>query len=717
MQSNSTYKILIVGLIILAFLVGCQTSIPTQTDSSDQEAIFGDAKIDQAIPSVASSNVALEAEVQRSPALADASEDALLETESFTETEITAQAVLNEAVGFVVYSYNNPSLVNPWRVYKFDQSNNTKLLVYSGVREIQSVGISSDGNTLAFSMREKTEPNSDFEIFTLTISNKTIKRLTSNDFDDTNVSISANAKIVVWEGHNTLSNVRAITWRDYNTDPATDKQLSSDKNDVQPAVRATGEDVVFVRKHTDGSTEIMTYIIDPSPFIFNGSRLASRRLSSNIQEHPSFNASQYTNKIVWLEHLPGKDVVYFRAFGNSSNSLTVLASSTTGIEHPYLTSDGFKLVYGMKRNGVWNLYTKDLFTKKIVLATYSSSPINSVGAVWQLPQKAIDLTLEVDSKTYNQQGSEYVANDTSGSCYAYSNRRGYYKNLTVYRPQPDGSVRNCAGALPPAPPPYSRASNFFQKGQLTAQAASVYEPYRELRSTKAVFDDYAASGTLGYASELQQQGDAAYQFITLAAGSYALDAGYVAHSNNWLESSRTNPEWTPFYRTLDDGIQGWPQIDITEGRWVSVWVLNKFRCDCTRDINGPVGGVVIIWEYETNEIDPQTGKYKLARYTETIGTNILDDMYASHSFSLLANDAAKVYGGFWNASYLVRFDGYHDENQFSETVFHQAFTNPNVAYPQQTCSPSPYPFTGVYNVPPIHIDCIDESRVNISINP
>jgi hypothetical protein len=79
--------------------------------------------------------------------------------------EIQSAAVLPGATGFVYYFERNQSQSEPWSAYLFDQQANEYIPLYTGSRQIQSVGGSVDGNVIILSMRETIDTTSDYEIY------------------------------------------------------------------------------------------------------------------------------------------------------------------------------------------------------------------------------------------------------------------------------------------------------------------------------------------------------------------------------------------------------------------------------------------------------------------------------------------------------------------------------------------------------------------------
>jgi Tol biopolymer transport system component len=121
---------------------------------------------------------------------------------SDTESELSSQAVLADTTGFVTYIRNDSASTQPWQIYRYDQASNKSLKVFEGTREIQSVTISGDGNTVLATMRVTTTAGSPFDVFKFEITPKSTTQLTNTTTDENDASISADGLAMVWQGVN-----------------------------------------------------------------------------------------------------------------------------------------------------------------------------------------------------------------------------------------------------------------------------------------------------------------------------------------------------------------------------------------------------------------------------------------------------------------------------------------------------------------------------------
>ena len=193
-------KTLILG-ILFTFLVGCQNvSSPNPIDKeetpiSDNEiSLFDDSDIENANAISTKSPRLIEptdlGEIADGTNLPD-----LPNIEVSSENELTSQALVEGAIGMAYYVLSDPSLSNPYQVYKHNQITNQRTLVYKGQLEIQSVAGDLSGNIIILSMR--SYQGGTFQIYRLNLLNDTVQQLTSTFLvNKINVSVSRNGKVI-----------------------------------------------------------------------------------------------------------------------------------------------------------------------------------------------------------------------------------------------------------------------------------------------------------------------------------------------------------------------------------------------------------------------------------------------------------------------------------------------------------------------------------------
>ncbi len=157
-QRTKQYWQFILCLLLTALvLAACSTSSP-EFEEVDQEALITDADIDRAVLAVAE-------DVEEIIGIEEGDVPEGNEVD-LLEEELVTQAVLPAASGFVAYIRHDSSL-NTWQLWLADQATDVRTRVYNGQRQIQSVAVSADGNTLVFVM-QRSLTSSDLEVLGLT---------------------------------------------------------------------------------------------------------------------------------------------------------------------------------------------------------------------------------------------------------------------------------------------------------------------------------------------------------------------------------------------------------------------------------------------------------------------------------------------------------------------------------------------------------------------
>jgi hypothetical protein len=246
--------------------------------------------------------------------LAACSQAPSLEVKS--DDELYSQAVLAGATGFVYYVAHNPMAADPYRVFRYDQATDTIVQVYSGVKEIQSVAGTVDGDNVYVSMRETSSSSSDFEIYKIT-SATTATKTTNNTVDDTNVSVSRNKSnnSIAWQSTNPNSN-QYISVSFANGGGVS---FIGGDHSVQPSISGNGRYVVYIEK-TSGAQAVKIYDTQANTFtqVFtNGSAFFK----------PSFSDPSTCNdasKVVYLSSM-------FKGIGNISYSIRLYNRATNTI--------------------------------------------------------------------------------------------------------------------------------------------------------------------------------------------------------------------------------------------------------------------------------------------------------------------------------------------------------------------------------------------------
>jgi Tol biopolymer transport system component len=392
------FKLSLFVLIILVF-TACSRDIPEPVSPVEAETgLISDTDVEKA--------VITSTEATEVTALTDDTEipmgeevDASLELDG----TLSAQAVLPGTGGFTAFIRNDPPATNPWQLWRHDEVTDAKTLVYSGKREVQSVGLSLDGATVVFTMRETTSATSQFDVYRYNTTTKALQRLTTTSYSEANVSLSANGATVVWEGQ-TSAGVRTIIRREYNGTSFTDTSLATTIPQSQPSISGNGRYLTFVQRP---SADYRVVRLDKTT-----NSVVNVVTSSSVLEHPSL--SDDGNKVAYL--LQGvMDKVIVKNL--STGVVTTVLSKSAGIEHPFLTANGLFLSYATPVNGSWELFSKDLTSNAVRQSV--TGPGNDLGGVWQAPTAA-DFNVLVNPASLS------LAQGTSGNVAVTINRQNNF---------------------------------------------------------------------------------------------------------------------------------------------------------------------------------------------------------------------------------------------------------------------------------------------------
>lgn len=318
---------------------------------------------------------------------------------------LSSQAVLAGASGFVFYIVHNPTAAKPYSIVRYDQEADTKIVLYKSDCEIQSVAGTlywKDTRKVFVSMREPGNCSSDFEIFRIT-SQTTAEQLTTNSFDDTNVSVTEGDPLCVSGAHSCFDVDYKLVWetqtfcgifcskrgiqvKTKTGSTFTDSFIKSNTSDLtQPSISSNGVYITFVRK--TGSTQ--TVVRHNQLRLLNGSIIdVFVDIASNGSGliKPSFSdpsVSDDGKKVVYLS----RGIVAFPEVNYSINLYNsgVISSVVSGapFSHPHLTSNGNWLSYAQQVNGTYRIKTRSLITNLEADATVPASPISHYAPFWQ----------------------------------------------------------------------------------------------------------------------------------------------------------------------------------------------------------------------------------------------------------------------------------------------------------------------------------------------
>jgi hypothetical protein len=352
--------------LFILWLAACSTSAgPREVDAPlavDAPFVFDDGAISGAPLELAPSlDDILAAELGELP---DGPKSELADS---PDSDVSVQAVLPDSGGSLAYVRHDPEDADPWQLWLADQTSGARTQVYRGHRSIQAAAVSSDGNTFVLAMAASTA-GSDYDVYRLKLDTQSLSRLTNTPAPQSNVSISADGNVVVWEGQRAEG--RALFIRVYSGSSFEEGMLVASTDQLQPAVSGNGDHIAFIRELAE-ENRVMRYSR------LNNSYITISKSKSSLA-YPSLGNGG--DKVAWLEHRPSEDRVRVKTV--STGAIADVASGPR-VERPFLTADGKFLTYALKPNENWHIYTKDLTTAQVALAASSSGSVNAYAPYWQ----------------------------------------------------------------------------------------------------------------------------------------------------------------------------------------------------------------------------------------------------------------------------------------------------------------------------------------------
>ena len=412
MYKRISYSLIALATFIVVF-VSCQQSNPTEavttidiatdttidivTDTSDYSAIFNDLST---VQDVSSEDVIVVTSTTGDFSLdkdffQDSDSLQTLSIESLQEN-IVATNVLANSDGYVVFfTHDATNLTEPYKIWRHDQATDTLKKVYGGIREVQSVSISLDGDTVAAVMDSQAVP-ANKEVFRFIVSTDTSEQLTTTTADEADVSISGDATVLMWQGHHPTTGRKSLNYRIY-TDPTTftDNRLARNHDVLDPNLNQNAELAVFAQM-VDGTN----YSDGKDRWIIYAFNLETQSLTPVLGRayqltNPSLNDDSSQLLVELLRSSDNKLVLQrFNLITQTGLTIKVQDQSV----HPHLSADGNFATYGRVFpdrviTAVQNLSTGDVAFKNI-----SETPN---GHVWQKPSQFPFLAVYVSSPAAN----------------------------------------------------------------------------------------------------------------------------------------------------------------------------------------------------------------------------------------------------------------------------------------------------------------------------
>ena len=367
------------GLLLAACGTLPRPPAATPPTAETEVALFSDSDLDQAVLALATSEQtpayreaeALALEQPDEPAATSSWHDEA--SDEPANDELSPQgAPLAGASGYTIWVDHRPNAARPWRLRLRRESDGSSQLVYAGRRSIDSAAVGADGDTVVFAAAETTSPSSDTELYRLDLTAHTSTRLTRNAVDDTDVSLSADAATIVWEGGMNRRNIRirqgGVTTR-----------LASQVHDfIQPSVSGDGNFIAFIRQRSAGGTRVVR---------FDRRSATATHLTGWTgpgRAHPS--VSDGGAKVAYLQLQPsGAFRIRVRDVGAGTTSTAAASQASSPLDHPHLTADGNWLIYARTTaTGRSQLWVVDLLSGSRAQVISSATPRQHSAPYWQL---------------------------------------------------------------------------------------------------------------------------------------------------------------------------------------------------------------------------------------------------------------------------------------------------------------------------------------------
>lgn len=287
-----------------------------------------------------------------------------------TETSLSSQSVIASVDGWVVYIRSNGAT---YQIYRHDQTNDARLLVFSGSDEVQSVAISLDGDHIVATIYDSATAN--FEVYELFISSGLVTNLSNTPtVNESNVSINAAGDLIVWEGEDAGKRAPYLCY--YNSSACTTEVLSSSNPQVQPSISSNGEYLMLIEELSTGSDRIKMYVIDNETY-------TTVATSSLPLEHPS--VSDNGVKVMYLQHDATTGIDRIRIKDLATGVISTERSATTPLflDHPHITADGLYLTYGIESSSTGKLQAKTRDIASNLEGSTSNASYDHFGTFWQ----------------------------------------------------------------------------------------------------------------------------------------------------------------------------------------------------------------------------------------------------------------------------------------------------------------------------------------------
>lgn len=297
--------------------------------------------------------------------------------------------------GFACNVVHDPGAEYIWSIHLYDLENSisdsTQVFGVTQNRKIQSVACTSDGSYVVFSLKENRA--GDYEIYSLDVEERTINRLTSNDTDDVDVTMSAEGLHLAWQ-ERLADGRQAIalrTYQDSDRSEFTQSVLASATSFVQPTLSANGRWLALVQ-------------LRPNNFIalrYSTLRKNFTTVKSIVRRKKLFHPSVSNDGLIygWLENNNQGRYIVKNLYTNESQ---LLLQNPEGIRHPVISPDGDWVAYSYNNSN----------ERKSLITRVQTGGTKMVGTVLTEPKRYLAMNWAGGVQSQSEVVATGVLNDT-----------------------------------------------------------------------------------------------------------------------------------------------------------------------------------------------------------------------------------------------------------------------------------------------------------------
>ena len=382
------------GFLLLAALAACAARPSAPTALVGEPALLGDAEFDRAALALTVARAAIVGDDRPDLGVLPTAADTL---DADADVPARTLSALPDTAGVIAFIRHDPNhAATPWMLYLMDQASGELSYVYGGRREIDSVAVSADGDTLVASLRLQPDTSSNFQVFRATRSTGSVERITDTTSHERNVSVSADGAVVVWEGM--IGDDRpAVFVREANAVVL----LTAPHAQLQPSVSGNGRFIGLVRVLPSGNQRLLRYDRSDNTYL-DLSQSGSRRVTL---AHPSVSDDGERVAFLELESRAGpprrqaqqwQRVRYLDLLNQTVTNVAVAEiTEAPVIGHPHLARDGDHLTYAWREPNASSLFVHRISTTTTQRIVSSPHPISNLAPYWQLPDPDASTVLSV----------------------------------------------------------------------------------------------------------------------------------------------------------------------------------------------------------------------------------------------------------------------------------------------------------------------------------